>query len=201
MKKRSLFAVFILSFVTFGIYGIVWLVKTKNEMNSQGAKIPTAWLLIVPLVNFYWLYKYAEGVEQVTSAKLSTVVAFLLQLFLGVIGNTILQSEFNKIADMTQPMAAEATVPMADSTDNAANDDMASGQMDAMPAAPTTTIAAPQPVNPTPAVPVAPVTPSAPVVDQYQANTPAPGAVASSQPAPTMPSEDNAQMPPTPNQF
>lgn len=100
MKKRNLFAVFILPFVTFGIYGIVWVVKTKNEMNRLGANIPTAWLIIIPLVNIYWMWKYCEGVEQVTGGKLSGIMAFVLEMFLGVIANVIIQSEFNKIADV-----------------------------------------------------------------------------------------------------
>jgi hypothetical protein len=50
MKRRSVAAVLILSIVTFGIYAIVWAVKTKEEMNALGAQIPTAWLLIIPLI-------------------------------------------------------------------------------------------------------------------------------------------------------
>ncbi len=56
MQQRSPFLVFLLSLITFGIYGIVWYVKTKNEMNARGAQIPTAWLLIIPIVNIYWLW-------------------------------------------------------------------------------------------------------------------------------------------------
>jgi hypothetical protein len=99
MKKRNLIAVFVLSMVTFGIYPIVWAVKTKNEMNALGAQIPTAWLIIVPLVNIYWIWKYSEGVEHVTGGEMSTVIAFTLQFLLGVIGYMIIQNEFNKIAD------------------------------------------------------------------------------------------------------
>jgi hypothetical protein len=96
--------------ITFGIYGLVWLVKTKNEMNSLGAKIPTAWLLIIPLVNIYWLWTYAQGVEQVTKGGQSAALAFILMLFLGVIGYAIVQSAFNKVgsspAGMPAPVAA-----------------------------------------------------------------------------------------------
>src|SRR5947208_10264802 len=38
---------------------------TKNELNQRGTEIPTAWLLIVPFVNLYWLWRFAEGVEKV----------------------------------------------------------------------------------------------------------------------------------------
>jgi hypothetical protein len=51
MKNRNVVAVVLLPFVTFGIYSIYWEVVTKNELNAQGAQIPTAWLLIVPFVN------------------------------------------------------------------------------------------------------------------------------------------------------
>jgi hypothetical protein len=63
MKNRNPFLVFLLPFLTCGIYPIVWYVSTKEEMNARGAAIPTAWLLIVPFVNVYWMWRYAAGVE------------------------------------------------------------------------------------------------------------------------------------------
>lgn len=111
MKNRNLVAVFALPIVTFGIYGIVWLVKTKDEMNRLGAQIPTAWLLIIPFVNFYWFWKYSEGVDHVTNGKMSAALAFILEIFLGNIGNTILQSEFNKLADAPVAAAVPGEVP------------------------------------------------------------------------------------------
>jgi hypothetical protein len=98
MKNRNPAAVFFFSLITLGIYGIVWEVKTKNEMNKLGASIPTAWLIIVPFVSFYWLWKYCEGVEHVTNGKSSAVLSFVLIFLLGIIGITILQNEFNKLA-------------------------------------------------------------------------------------------------------
>lgn len=195
MKKRSLFAVFILPFVTFGIYGIVWAVKTKDEMNRLGAKIPTAWLLIVPFANFYWYYKYSEGVEQITNHKMSTVLVFLLELFLGVIGNTILQSEFNKLADIAQPMVANPTMPVAASINGVVNDasvDVVPGRSNTASVAPVATTTA-----------AAPFTSSAPTepADQYQTNMPTPEATVNPQSTSPTPPEDNHQTPLTPGQF
>jgi hypothetical protein len=104
MKQRSPIAVFFLTLITFGIYGLVWQVKTKNEMNALGADIPTAWLLIIPFVNYYWLWKYSQGVEKVTNGKLSGVLAFVLLFLVGVIGMAIIQNEFNTAS----PVAAGA---------------------------------------------------------------------------------------------
>ena len=97
MKKRSPIAVLFLPFITFGIYGLVWYVKTKNEMNRLGANIPTAWLLIIPLANVYWFWVYGTGVAIVTKGAHSALGSFLLRLFLGPIGCAITQNEFNNV--------------------------------------------------------------------------------------------------------
>jgi hypothetical protein len=107
MTKRSPIVVFILCLVTCGIYGIVWYVKTKGELVSKGANIPTAILLIIPFVNFYWLWKYSQGVEQVTSGGFGAAVAFLLLLFTGPIGMAVLQNKFNELAP-AEPAAPAA---------------------------------------------------------------------------------------------
>jgi hypothetical protein len=97
MTKRSPVAVLLLPIITCGISYIVWLVKTKNEMVEKGAEIPTAWLLIVPIANFIWLWKYAQGVEKVTSSALSGGAAFILMFLLGSIGGAVIQSKFNAV--------------------------------------------------------------------------------------------------------
>lgn len=115
MKKRSPVAVLLLPFVTFGIYSIYWAVSTKIEMNKLGTKIPTAWLLIVPLVNIWWLWKYSEGVEQVTKEKMSGVMAFVLMFLLGCIGQAIVQNDFNKIESAPVASAGSTPAPVASS--------------------------------------------------------------------------------------
>jgi hypothetical protein len=98
MRQRSPVAVLLLPFVTFGIYYYYWLVSAKTEINRAGANIPTAWLLIIPFVNIWWLWKFSEGVEHVTGGKQSTVISFILLELLGSIGQAILQHDFNTYA-------------------------------------------------------------------------------------------------------
>nr|WP_165788178.1 DUF4234 domain-containing protein [Arthrobacter glacialis] len=93
MKRRSPAAPLLLPLVTFGIYTLVWHVKTKNEMNALGQKIPTAWLFILPIVSFWWLWKFAVGVEAVSG--FSRNGAFWLLLLLGPIGAAVVQSQIN----------------------------------------------------------------------------------------------------------
>ncbi|MBA2279440.1 DUF4234 domain-containing protein [Candidatus Saccharibacteria bacterium] len=113
MKNRSPVAVLLLPFVTFGIYSIYWAVSTKGEMNKLGATIPTAWLLIIPFVNIWWLWKHSEGAEHVTQGKMSAVLAFILQFLLGMIGQAIIQDSFNKVSEQPAVVAApsEPTAP------------------------------------------------------------------------------------------
>ena len=108
MKNRSIAAVIILTIITFGIYAIVWHVKTKGEMVRAGADIPTAWLLIVPLASIYWMWKWAGGVQHVSGGKQSQATVFLLVFLLSVIGMAIVQSELNTAVDRQLPAARVA---------------------------------------------------------------------------------------------
>jgi hypothetical protein len=93
----------ILSAITFGIYLLYWLVKTKDEMVRSGADVPTAWLLIVPIASIYFMWKFCGGVEHVTGGKLSQVLSFVLILALGIIGLAVIQSKLNEAADRGMP--------------------------------------------------------------------------------------------------
>lgn len=124
MKKRNPIAVALLTLVTLGFYGIYWSVVTKGEMNKLGAEIPTAWLMIVPLVNIWWLWKYSEGVEKVTGGKLSGVLAFILLWVLGFVGSAIVQDSFNnnvvataEVPDSAAPVAPVESAAPVTSTD------------------------------------------------------------------------------------
>lgn len=98
IKKRNILAVYLLSFITFGIYLIYWQVQTKKEMNSLGAEIPTAWLLIVPVANIYWMYKYCEAFSNFVKRDNNAVMWFLLYFFVGIIMPAVVQSGLNNLA-------------------------------------------------------------------------------------------------------
>lgn len=97
IKRRNPALVIIFTIITFGIYGIYWFVKTKNEINSLGANIPTAWLLIIPIANLYWDYKYAEGFSNYVKKDNNAVLWFLLFFFVAPVAVIIFQIELNKL--------------------------------------------------------------------------------------------------------
>lgn len=110
MNKRSVAAVILLSIITLGIYCIVWFVKTKDEMVRQGADIPTAWLMIVPIASIWWMWKWSGGVEHVTRGKQSQAIAFILVFVLGLIGMAIVQVALNKAVDEGMGQMPQARV-------------------------------------------------------------------------------------------
>lgn len=100
MKKRSVAGVVLFPFITFGIYTIYWYVSTKGELNKKGANIPTAWLIIIPLVNIWWMWKYFEGAEQVTDKKVNSIIMFVLAVFItSIISSAVCQNEYNSLSD------------------------------------------------------------------------------------------------------
>ena len=103
MKPRSAAAVFFLPLVTFGIYWIVWLAKTRGELNSQGASVPTTWLFIVPFVSIWWLWVFAAGISRVSGG--GTGGKFALLLVLGSIGGAFVQAGMNTRARGVVPTA------------------------------------------------------------------------------------------------
>lgn len=98
IKKRNIVLVYVFSIITLGIYAIYWMVSTKNEMNELGAEIPTAWLLIIPIANLYWVYKYCEGFATKVKKDNHPILWFLLFIIIGIIMPAIVQSELNKLA-------------------------------------------------------------------------------------------------------
>jgi hypothetical protein len=97
IKKRNPVWVVIFSIITLGIYLIYWFVQTKNEMNFLGAKIPSAWLLIVPLANIYLIYRYCDAFSEYVKKDNLGVVWFLVFCACGPVLPIIVQVELNKL--------------------------------------------------------------------------------------------------------
>jgi len=99
IKRRNILAIYLLTLITFGIYLIYWLVQTKKEMNSLGAAVPTAWLLIIPIANIFWGYKYCEAFAVYVKKDNNTILWFLVYFLIGIIMPAIIQSELNKLSN------------------------------------------------------------------------------------------------------
>jgi len=97
LHERSLWGMFFLTLFTFGFYFIYWTVKVKGELNCRGASIPTAFLIIIPVANLYFWYKFAEAFQQQIARESNAIAEFLLMVLLPAIGMFIIQSRINDL--------------------------------------------------------------------------------------------------------
>jgi hypothetical protein len=109
MRNRNILKMILLTIVTFGIYYLYWLVSTTREMRTKGADIPNAILIIIPIINIWWMWKYSKGVEHVTNEKLSAILTFILMYAVGFIGIYIVQDSFNDVSAPGIPSGNPAT--------------------------------------------------------------------------------------------
>ena len=112
MKNRNPFVVALLSLVTFGIYTIVWYVKTKGELVKRGGDIPTAWLLLVPFANLYWLYKYFKGAEKVTSGRVKGLAFFMILIITSIASAVVSNLYGGGLFETTQTGTATDNSPV-----------------------------------------------------------------------------------------
>jgi len=98
IRHRDWLAVCILSIVTLGVYYIYWTVKTKNELVVLGADIPTAWLIIIPIANWYFSWKYSEGVQYISNRSVDGVLLFILFIVFFPAAIYLTQKEINRHA-------------------------------------------------------------------------------------------------------
>ncbi len=104
IKERNVVLVYLFGIFTLGIYFLYWYVQTKREINENfGASIPTCWLLIIPIANIYWMYKYAEAYSLYVKRDDNTVLWAILFILIGIIVPALVQIELNKYVGKTIP--------------------------------------------------------------------------------------------------
>jgi hypothetical protein len=97
LKERNVVLVYLLGIFTLGIYFIYWYVQTKREINENfDASIPTCWLLIIPIANIYWMFKYAEAYSLYVIKDDDKILWALLFILVGIIVPALVQIELNK---------------------------------------------------------------------------------------------------------
>jgi DNA-binding transcriptional MerR regulator len=104
IKRRNPAKVILLYLLTFGIYGIFWLVHTSTELNNNTKSAPKPkdmLLFLIPFANFIFMIifflKYSRAINELTG--FNDINLFLFFIFLGPVGMIIAQGELNKKAD------------------------------------------------------------------------------------------------------
>lgn len=113
ISKRELATCIILSLVTCGIYGIVWMINLVDDLNTasqsqgdqNGVTVFLLSLVTCGIYSYIWLYKAGEKVNVIkrlngeapdTSASL---IYLILGVFgLGIVSYCLIQDQLNKVA-------------------------------------------------------------------------------------------------------
>ena len=90
MVKRNLLLVWLLTSLTQGLYTLFWYVKTKREMTNLGENIRPVWMLIIPVVNWYWLWNYSQAVSKVINQKLRPITVYKILISIPILSNILI---------------------------------------------------------------------------------------------------------------
>ena len=88
----------------FGLYGLIWLFKTSEEMKNRGVELPHIILVFIPIANFFYMWKFYEGVEKISNGEVKGATLFILSLLgpLGLVAFWQTQTTFNKVAGQAE---------------------------------------------------------------------------------------------------
>lgn len=108
IQKRSLGMCLILSIVTCGIYGLVWMVQLANDVNTlsgdnstSGGTVLLLSLVTCGIYGWFWLYRCGEridGVKGNSQGHLSLLFLVLGLFGLAIVAYAIMQDEINRLA-------------------------------------------------------------------------------------------------------
>lgn len=104
-----------LGLLLFGVvYIFYWLTSTARVLRQNpDASVPNALLLIVPIANMWWMWRYAQAAEAYTKGKQQAALIFVLIAGLGSIGMGILQDMYNKLPAVdAAPHQASSKAPL-----------------------------------------------------------------------------------------
>lgn len=88
------------------VYTLYWLVSTARVLRRETTlTIPNSFLVVVPIANYWWMWRYSQATEVYLKEKQQSALIFLLIAALGSIGMGIVQDYFNKL-DQSAPKTA-----------------------------------------------------------------------------------------------
>ena len=113
VQKRNIATAIILSIVTCGIYGIYWMIKLNDEVNTVGGTTGdtsglTVFLLTLVTCGIYgwiWMYKMGEKLDNIAASKnvpaQSRGILYIILALCGlsIVSYALMQDSLNKFLD------------------------------------------------------------------------------------------------------
>jgi len=110
VQQRSIALYIVLTFVTCGIFGIIWYVSLANDINTVAGVEDTSGIVVFLLTvitcgiyGLYWAYRCGEKIDKAKQNRgLASgnggILYLLLYIFGGIIAYALIQHEINKLA-------------------------------------------------------------------------------------------------------
>ena len=109
--KRSIGVAILLTIVTCGIYGIIWMIKMNDELNqlagkegaTSGGMVFLLSIVTCGIYTYFWMYKMGEIVEVIKAnngmPSGSSPILYLVLTFcgLGIVNYCLMQDTINKV--------------------------------------------------------------------------------------------------------
>lgn len=74
--------IYTLSLLTFGLYFLYWCNKSRQAINASAkqALVPPIWYLLLPGLNFLWVWQYGNALETVSFQRIKAIDIFAYYL-------------------------------------------------------------------------------------------------------------------------
>lgn len=105
IRKRNIALAIIFSIITFGIYGIYWMIKINNEVNqladepgaTSGGLVFLFSLITFGIYSIYWLYRMGQRCDRIKRSSSTEILYVLLGIFgLSIIAYALIQDTINQ---------------------------------------------------------------------------------------------------------
>ena len=72
--------IWLLSLLTLGLYFYYWCSHSRADINRAAKRnvVPSCWYFAVPGLNYYWMWLYAEALQQVSYKRIKRTDVFLV---------------------------------------------------------------------------------------------------------------------------
>ena len=109
VQRRSIALYIVLTLITCGIFGIVWMIMLANDVNVVSGVTDTSGIVVFLLTvitcgiyGWYWAYRCGEKIDRAKQmrgipASNGGVLYLLLYIFGGIIAYALIQNEINNL--------------------------------------------------------------------------------------------------------
>ena len=109
VQPRNIALCVVLTIVTFGIYGLIWMAGINNDVNELaedpiapgGGMVVFLTIVTLGIYGLFWYYKMGQKCDYIRQVDASSGVLYLILacIGLGIVSNALIQDNINKVLE------------------------------------------------------------------------------------------------------